>query len=168
MLRRERLLQCMAVAVGVQTDLCSSRSNRVARAWSRPERILVRGKLDAVLDAVLALELFDRLARHIRRDAAHAGSDQRCGIERHRAKGCRPGALRMGRTSTDAIRTSGRSPTPRAPRLSKHRARIRPQDTEKRRLLLQILERMLERRLVGMTDHIDEEDVVPFFPARRA
>ena len=80
-LARERLLQRKAIAVRIETDLGRRLRDRCARHRPGPKRILVRRELDAVANAVLALELLERLARHVRRKRADVGGSELSGIE---------------------------------------------------------------------------------------
>ena len=51
--------------------------------------------------------------------------------------------------------------------LIKYRGRIRAQHAEQRRALLQLLQRLAQRMLVGVPFDVDEEHVVPLAAARR-
>ena len=79
-LARERLLQLETAAVRIQADLPRRLRDRVERPRPRPERILVGRELDAVADAVLALQLLEGLAGNVGRERADAGGSEVGGI----------------------------------------------------------------------------------------
>ena len=84
-LARERLLQFETAAVGIEADLPRRLRDRLERPRPGPERILVGRELDAVADAVLALQLLERLAGNVRRERANAGGSELGGIDGHAA-----------------------------------------------------------------------------------
>ena len=64
----ERLPQIEAAAVRVPVEVVERGEDRPLHAVGRRQRVLVRRELDRVVDAQLALQLLDRLARLVRRD----------------------------------------------------------------------------------------------------
>ncbi|MBV6418000.1 MAG: hypothetical protein CMLOHMNK_02779 [Steroidobacteraceae bacterium] len=70
--RRERLLQRVAAAVGIDPGVGERGAHRRERRRTRAERILVRGELDDIAEPELARQLADRFAGRVRGDAAHA------------------------------------------------------------------------------------------------
>ena len=71
--RRERSLEREAVAIRIARDVGGGGGDRRPHPRTGPARIFVRGELDdrGLGNPVFARQLIDRLARDIRRDAAH-------------------------------------------------------------------------------------------------
>src|SRR5262249_25598957 len=69
-LRRDGAPQLIAVAVGIEMESAQPFADRLQSLRRRPQRVLVRGDLDRVLDAVLPLYLLDRLARLVGNERA--------------------------------------------------------------------------------------------------
>ena len=68
---RERALELKAAAVRIQPDLGHLSAHGIDHTRTRPKGILIGGQLHNPSDAELALELADRLARHIGRQCTH-------------------------------------------------------------------------------------------------
>ncbi len=83
----QRLAQVEARPVRVAVELLRLLEDRLHGAPRRPERRLVRGQLDHVLDTELALELFDRLARRVRLQLADVRADQVADLHGPSARG---------------------------------------------------------------------------------
>ena len=96
--RREGLLQGVARAVRVTVQRSQRGPDRGQGQGAGAERVLVRGQLDGTRDAVLPLQLLDRLAGLIGLEAGHTGCGEgneiaaRGRVLRHRRR------VRGGRT----------------------------------------------------------------------
>jgi hypothetical protein len=76
--------QAVRAAVRVAVQLTAHAFQCLERSRHGPERPLVRGQLDHALEAELALDLLDRLARLVRNDPCHRRSEEAVGDLRER------------------------------------------------------------------------------------
>jgi hypothetical protein len=98
----ERRAEPVGAAVGVAVQLAGGALERLERGWNRPVGPLVRGELDDPLQAELALDLLDRLARFVGDDSADRRREEAVGDLRERHE------MRAYWTA-QAIRTASRS-----------------------------------------------------------
>ncbi len=76
-LLREPLLEREGCAVGIQIGLFERGLDRGHRERTRPQRVLVRGELDRIGDAVFPGHLVDRLSRNIGGQRFDVGRNER-------------------------------------------------------------------------------------------
>ena len=79
--RGQCLLQGKTAAVRIAADVRAPSPDRGAGAWSRTERVFVRGQLYRLGDPILPRQLRERLAGLVGIERAHAGRGQRKKID---------------------------------------------------------------------------------------
>ena len=164
-MRRQRLLQVMPV--GIRIAGIAHRQHLLHgchRLRRHAQRVFVGGQLDdpGRIQPQLARHLPDGTPRFVRRQPLHASRRPVCG--RYALLMCRHSVIPPAAVSSPpGKRRSSTTPLPRSIH-STHRGplrRIRPQQPEERRPILQLHQRLRHCRIILMPGQIDVEIVFP-------